>query len=177
MRLHNHCLNPYSIGRYSMRTKLWKSRISSIRLNPYSNGIWSTRLCRISLKRWKSFVLILILMEYDLRALIARAEVVPSEYVLILILMEYDLRVQRDKWLCQGWESLNPYSNGIYSMRRSQRWRQIPAVRVLILILMDMPYGVRILQLFRSSTILILILMEYAHWDAGAMPFEFYCMS
>ena len=62
-------------------------------------------------------------------------------------------------------------------MRRSQRWRQIPAVRVLILILMDMPYGVRILQLFRSSTILILILMEYAHWDAGAMPFEFYGMS
>ena len=73
------------------------------------------------------------------------------------------MRLRKVLLLKQQKECLNPYSNGIYSMRRSQRWRQIPAVRVLILILMDMPYGVRILQLFRSSTILILILMEYAH--------------
>ena len=87
-------------------------------LNPYSNGI-----CSISGHGGgRSFdpdsVLILILMEYTLWGPAAWHQVLWWHLVLILILMEYTLWVFVSLMLIIRLSgSLNPYSNGIYSMR------------------------------------------------------------
>ena len=65
-------------------------REQKIRLNPYSNGIWSTRVDPAD-NAHKFGVLILILMEYDLRGTKNFRSSIRA-VVLILILMEYDLR-------------------------------------------------------------------------------------
>ena len=61
-------LNPYSIGRYSMRYNQSKSGAKRMSLNPYSNGRYSMGRWNSLSKDWFLWVLILILMEDTLWA-------------------------------------------------------------------------------------------------------------
>ena len=63
-------------------------------LNPYSNGIWSTREHKYHNTRTE-LVLILILMEYDLRERKEREYMEQVKQVLILILLEDTLWVSK----------------------------------------------------------------------------------
>ena len=112
----------------------------------------------------KAFVLILVLMEYGLwrmkspnfRAIIR---------VLILVLMEYGLWPVR-RWLTASKRlSLNPCSNGIWSLTDERRL-PVRCVKVLILVLME--YGLwqypSLHHLF-DRQVLILVLMEYGLWQ------------
>ncbi len=103
-------------------------------------------------------------MEYGLRGRFACGSQGPTVLVLILVLMEYGLRA--DTLKCQEVESfvgLNPCFNGIWSARSLVfRWMN-SLISVLILVLME--YGLRE-ALSRSwrvaaSGVLILVLMEY----------------
>ena len=111
-------LNPYSNGICSTRWCVKLTVLSNLRsLNPYSNGICAMRLWTRQFSFSISFVLILILMEYA-------------------------------QWVCwrknQEWSQtcLNPYSNGICAMS--------PQFKVYA---------------YETRKVLILILMEYAQWD------------
>ena len=108
------CLNPYSIGRYSLRI-----------INKYNT------------MANKSFVLILILLEDTLWGgciLHARESLCG---VLILILLEDTLWEK----VCSVWQttsySLNPYSIGRYSLSRSSTTCSCQHWFVLILILLE----------------------------------------
>ena len=87
-------------------------------LNPYSNGIYSMSVWKHLWSKWRYAVLILILMEYTLWVYENIHPRLQAVGVLILILMEYTLWAE---WLVSYpvscYASLNPYSNGIYSMR------------------------------------------------------------
>ena len=89
------------------------------RLNPCSNGIWSLTEQGTCARLVRVHVLILVLMEYGLWLTDTCIEFAYNE-VLILVLMEYGL------WLCTGLidklfakDSLNPCSNGIWSLTTS----------------------------------------------------------
>ena len=116
------CLNPCSNGIWSLTDKEVSMFGIWLGLNPCSNGICSLtegwQLVRIS----GLLVLILVLMEYGLWLLYQRRQ--PTENsVLILVLMEYGL--WRPEVLAGGVRkvSLNPCSNGIWSLTRQVRSR------------------------------------------------------
>ncbi len=90
-----------------------------------------------------------------------------DESVLILILMEYALWGKQVCRCLTSWWSLNPYSNGIYSMRRCNSLLFEKARSVLILILMEYTlWGRGYYHLYRGiQGVLILILMEYTLWE------------
>ena len=108
------------------------------RLNPYSNGIWSTILA-VQMKEELMLVLILILMEYDLR---------------------WWENQDKKRQSC-----LNPYSNGIWSTIRkvpTNRCRRWGLVLILILMEYDLRYiWWHFVNRNRTWEVLILILMEY----------------
>ena len=138
------CLNPYSNGIWSTRRMCWmRTATRLLSLNPYSNGIWSTRY------RYNSFSINIIT-------------------VLILILMEYDLRVQqmfKGDFSCV--KGLNPYSNGIWSTSVFTGSGTYKSWKVLILILME--YDLRDYCLAwkaRWAKVWILILLEDTLWDS-----------
>ena len=114
-------------------------------LNPYSNGICSVRTAW-SASMWS--------LQFK---------------VLILILMEYALWEQLkldEKGVAHG--CLNPYSNGICSVRGQKCWGYSKNTRVLILILMEYALWVDeslLAMCEKASRVLILILMEYALWE------------
>ena len=83
--------------------------------------------------------------------------------VLILILLEYGLR-RLIAWTTKdGKVSLNPYSTGIWSATPCHLCRLCSLLHVLILILLE--YGLRPLQVMSITAkrvhVLILILLEY----------------
>ena len=87
------CLNPCFNGIWSARQQKVTTHYGSgvVSLNPCFNGIWSARRPEgRDGMRWA--VLILVLMEYGLRALQGRLHRHGRQGVLILVLMEYGLR-------------------------------------------------------------------------------------
>ena len=108
-------LNPYSNGRYSLSFKEDSHRIHKRSLNPYSNGRYSLSDNNFR-GTWKTAdVLILILMEDTLWVSVYSLQSCDVE-VLILILMEDTLWVMKKVNIKEITESLNPYSNGRYSL-------------------------------------------------------------
>ena len=90
-----------------------------------------------------------------------------SDFVLILILMEYALWVLLEP-VDDLKFGLNPYSNGICSMRMATRGQTGACLlAVLILILMEYALWASISRkyLLVIKWVLILILMEYALWE------------
>ena len=126
-------------------------------------GLWQSR--GHSIHRWPD-VLILVLMEYGLwrRWLIGGSVLMR---VLILVLMEYGLWLKLKPSRTRTARSLNPCSNGIWSLTAgcgAEGW----ANNVLILVLME--YG--LWQLAKKAEknfrpVLILVLMEYGLWQFG----------
>ena len=142
-------------------------------LNPCFNGIWSARIKDFASKNWSTRVLILVLMEYGLRALMGHlldskpiaclnpcfngiwsARRIcfpwsPLRPVLILVLMEYGLR-ERDRRDSKRRPQacLNPCFNGIWSARQCSCGFYYWVRWVLILVLME--YGLRGSNLWRS---------------------------
>ena len=89
----NLCLNPYSIGRYSLRGIDFNTRyIRPDGLNPYSIGRYSLRLKTLWLQKQQK-VLILILLEDTLWDYINFTILIKFFIVLILILLEDTLWV------------------------------------------------------------------------------------
>ena len=114
-RLTVSCLNPCSNGIYSMSLKWCDTSHSPLGLNPCSNGIYSmSRYSNGKSPHWG--VLILVLMEYTQWVNKNHHNHFKTR-VLILVLMEYTQWecLQRLQWGLSV--SLNPCSNGIYSMR------------------------------------------------------------
>ena len=89
-----------------------------------------------------------------------------EKQVLILILMEYALWEISDDAEVKLTSSLNPYSNGICSVRDVPVQRPYHHSDVLILILMEYALWEERIQMLYSipQGVLILILMEYALW-------------
>ena len=130
-------LNPCSNGIWSLTEKFDAAITICQSLNACSNGIWSlTRLL------WRQpglrIVLILVLMEYGLWLSLIRVDRLFSG-VLILVLMEYGLWRFGEERPPQGSESLNPCSNGIWSLTCLGITGRAQTYKVLILVLME--YG------------------------------------
>ena len=84
-------LNPCSNGICSTRKRWPVLQSRTLCLNPCSNGICSTSTGAFTQPKAGAVVLILVLMEYALRA-IQECQPHPLAAVLILVLMEYALR-------------------------------------------------------------------------------------
>ena len=133
-------LNPCSNGICSLSSGWTSSRRNNCSLNPCSNGICSLRCLRSTSRSLRISVLILVLMEYA----------------------HWDCI-----WRIYAWhnDGLNPCSNGICSL---SSWPEclgtfhygLNPCSNGICSLRD--YEVRI---SRKRYVLILVLMEYAHWD------------
>ena len=108
------CLNPCSNGIWSLtKQRLWSSRDSPVLILVLMEyGLWR----RLAYPDWlPDYVLILVLMEYGLWQSVSP----PSQglgSVLILVLMEYGLWPQYQLPPVTGGASLNPCSNGIWSL-------------------------------------------------------------
>ena len=126
-------------------------------------GLWHS----VVVHHWSygEAVLILVLMEYGLWLPSHGTESV-SRCVLILVLMEYGL------WHSpapaqSGEVSLNPCSNGIWSLTRPVVVFLLRSIAVLILVLME--YGLWLSDKRPDRVgldVLILVLMEYGLWHA-----------
>ena len=94
-------------------------------LNPCSNGIWSLTWVRVNRTSDVKVVLILVLMEYGLW--LPGYDRRKNQFmVLILVLMEYGLW-QFVVWINSLIISLNPCSNGIWSLTSLSRRRRRPS--------------------------------------------------
>ena len=136
--LDSYRLNPCSNGIWSLTNVIEDIRRSYKSLNPCSNGIWSLTGCRQPEGTYAFCVLILVLMEYGLwRSVqvcwlhLTVLILVLMEYglwhcgmlrlvtacgVLILVLMEYGLWHEPLLAMLRSCGSLNPCSNGIWSL-------------------------------------------------------------
>ena len=131
-------LNPYYIGRYSMRSCEWRSRRGTPRsLNPYYIGRYS-----MSIKFLKYAILFFSLNPYYIGRYSMSYTKCNShggfKSVLILIILEDTLWVQYHGYSSYMAENgLNPYYIGRYSMRIFNIWPKIKNMIVLILIILE----------------------------------------
>ena len=114
-------------------------------------------------------VLILVLMEYGLWLADSATD---NQYwtVLILVLMEYGLWLSPPRWPYKLSTSLNPCSNGIWSLTGLRFVITLHRRVVLILVLME--YGLWPVRAALSGVrdcVLILVLMEYGLWHGSTM--------
>ena len=147
-------------GLWHWRRLCWLLRQS---LNPCSNGIWSLTI-RDKKVRNLLTVLILVLMEYGLWHMKAK----------VYLLESYCLNpCSNGIWsltkLCRSYipllSRLNPCSNGIWSLTLPSWDRGWRSSNVLILVLME--YGLWLTWGFHRAEpycVLILVLMEYGLW-------------
>ena len=125
-------------------------------------GLWHSKAdCEDSSR---SRVLILVLMEYGLWRVsaLSTAEI---PIVLILVLMEYGLWLAGAARTAASVTSLNPCSNGIWSLTAA--FVIISYILEIVLILVLMEYGLwRHNSILRGArqNVLILVLMEYGLW-------------
>ena len=160
------CLNPYSIGRYSLRQLKNRRKIPPNSLNPYSIGRYSLRRFTQSRKSLKFTVLILILLEDTLWGCSGtwRTVRVPyrlNPYSIGRYSLSNNCAIKSIFYSC-----LNPYSIGRYSLRRRKRSSRISWTGLN-------PYSTGRYSLITCSLswilwcnwVLILILLEDTLWD------------
>ena len=156
-------LNPCFNGICSARQLLGSRQLMQVSLNPCFNGICSARSSHSRLTGIWCEVLILVLMEYALRAW-THSVIGRNNHVLILVLMEYALResvVSNAKYL-SGYVLILVLME--YALREL-RMDSIEESDLWVLILVLMEYALRgSLQgkTGSKSLVLILVLMEYA---------------